>query len=147
MKLNILFILSKSKLNKKGRCPIKCRLTFNKVRHHFSTRLFVKPNCWITNKQIVILPDEDENYINTQLSLIRTKLSQAFLMLQIKEERFTAEDVFKLYKGEKTDKEYNVIELFERYLKRLKTLVNIDIAQVTWNKYYYIKNDVKSFIK
>ena len=36
MKLNILFILSKSKLNKKGKCPIKCRVTYIKKRTPFA---------------------------------------------------------------------------------------------------------------
>ena len=30
MKLNILYFLSKTKLNKKGKCPIKWIITFNK---------------------------------------------------------------------------------------------------------------------
>ena len=51
-------------------------------------------------------------------------------MLQIKESSLTVEDIYTVYKGEKIEKEYNVIEFFERYLKRLKTLVGIDIKQV-----------------
>ena len=51
------------------------------------------------------------------------------------------------FKNIKFSEEYNVVEFFDRCLKRLKMLINIDIKQVTWNKYYYIKNDVKSFIK
>ncbi|AXT18474.1 site-specific integrase [Flavobacteriaceae bacterium AU392] len=147
MKLNILFIVSKTKLNKKGKCPIRCRLTYNKERRHFATGLFINPNNWLS-KQQTIKPDEpDAELIETQLSLIKTKINKAFLMLQIKEESFNVEDVYSLYKGEKTQKQYNVVEFFERYLNKLKTLIGIDIKQVTWNKFYYIKNDVKSFIK
>lgn len=43
--------------------------------------------------------------------------------------------------------EYNVAEYFERYLKQLKTLIGIDIKQITYNKFEYVKNDVKAFVK
>ncbi|MCK5401036.1 MAG: site-specific integrase, partial [Flavobacteriaceae bacterium] len=69
------------------------------------------------------------------------------LMLQIKEEAFTVIDVFKGFRGEKTAKEYNTIEFFERYLKRIKKLINIDIKHATWKKFEYVKKHVKSFIK
>ncbi|MDA9344097.1 site-specific integrase [Algibacter sp.] len=147
MKLNILYIVSKTKLNKKGRCPIKCRLTYNKIRHHFATGLFINPTNWNSKQQLVKPREPDSEYINNQLSLIKTKINKAFLMLQIKEERFNVEDIYSLYKGDKTQKEHNVVEYFESYLKKLKTLINIDIKQVTWNKFNYIKKDVKSFVK
>ncbi len=46
----------------------------------------------------------------------------------------------------KLRKEYNVIEYFEHRLNKLKKLIGIDIKQVTWDKSYYVKNNVKSFI-
>lgn len=46
MKLNVLFLLYKSKTNASGKCPIRCRITYNKKRKEFSTGLFVVPaNC------------------------------------------------------------------------------------------------------
>jgi integrase/recombinase XerD len=146
-KLNILFYLYKNKTNKKGQCPVRCRLTYLKKRKQFSTGLFINPNHWNSKQQKVKPPEPDRDTINTQLGLIKTKINKAFLMLQIKEEDFTVEDIYSLYKGKKSSKEYNVIEFFERYLKRLKTLIGIDIKQVTWNKHYYVKEDVKRFLK
>lgn len=40
-----------------------------------------------------------------------------------------------------------MVEYFERYLKQLKTLIGIDIKQITYNKFEYVKNDIKAFIK
>ena len=147
IKVNLLFYLYKIKPNKKGQCPVRCRITYLKKRKQFSTGLFISPSNWNSKQQLVKPPEPDSELINTQLSLIKTKLSQAFLMLQIKESSFTVSDIYTVYKGEKIEKEYNVIEFFERYLKRLKTLVGIDIKQVTWNKHLYVKDDVKRFIK
>jgi len=95
MKLNILFILSKTKLNKNGKCPIKCRITYNKKRHHFATGLYMNPSNWNSKKQQVEPPEPDKNYTNTQLSLIKQNLNQAFLFLQVKGTPFTALDIYK----------------------------------------------------
>jgi integrase/recombinase XerD len=42
-KLTVLFVISTNKTNKKGLCPLNCRITFNKDRKQFSTGLFINP--------------------------------------------------------------------------------------------------------
>lgn len=140
MKLNIRYLLYKSKTNSSGKCPVRCRITYNLKRKEFSTGQFIKPDHWNNKQQLVKPPEPDSDYINSQLSLIKTKINRAFLLLQVQENSFTVEDIYKTYKGEKREKDYYVIEFFERYLKRRKTLVDIDIVQVTWNKHSYVKN-------
>jgi len=147
MKLNILYFISKSHANKSGKCPIRCRLTFKKERKQFAIGKLIYPSNWNSKQQEVEPPEPDSDYINSQLSLIKTKINRAFLLLQVQENSFSVEDIYSLYKGVKSTREYDVIEFFDRYLKRLKTLVGIDIVQVTWNKHNYVKNDIKSFIK
>jgi integrase/recombinase XerD len=147
MKINILFIINKQKVNAKGLCALMCRLTFNKTRKMFSTGQFINPKYWNSKQQLVKSPEPDRDNINTQLSLIKTKINKAFLLLQIKEESFTVEEIYSLYRGKRLTKEHNVVEYFERYLNKLKTLIGIDLKQVTWNKFNYVKNDAKAFIK
>ena len=136
-----------SRLNKIGKCVIRCRITCKKQRKEFSTGLFIYPKYWNSTKQQV--PDDSENseYINTQLGLIINKMNQAFLLLQVQESTFSVDDIYALYKGEKIKKEYNAIEYFEVFLERLKKLIDIDLKQVTWNKFFYVKQHVKAFIK
>jgi integrase/recombinase XerD len=148
MKINILFIIkNKSNTNYKKKCPIGCRITLDKKRKEFSTGQFINPKHWDGKLQIVKPPEPDSDTINSQLSLIKTKINKAFLLLQVKEVNFTVDDIYRLYKGEKLTKEYNVVEYFEHYLKQLKTLIGIDIKQITYNKFEYVKNDVKAFVK
>jgi integrase len=147
MKIKILFLLYKSKINKSVKCPIRCRITFNKQRKEFSTGLFINPKYWNSKHQIAELPNDENDYINNQLSLVKSKINKAFLLLQIQENNFNVNDIYTLYKGKKLAKQYNTIEYFEGYLKSLKRLVNIEIKQVTWDKYYYVKCNVKDFIK
>ncbi len=146
-KLSIRLILSKTRIREDFKCPLYCRITFREKRKEFSTGLFINPKHWNSKQQIVKPPEPDSDTINSQLSLIKTKINRAFLLLQVKEANFTVEDIYSLYKGKKLVKEHNVIEYFERYLNRLKTLIGIDLKQVTWNKFNYVKNDVKAFIK
>jgi hypothetical protein len=56
-------------------------MTYKKVRKEFSTGKFIKPTNWNSKQQLVEPPEPDAELINTQLSLIRTKLNQAFLFL------------------------------------------------------------------
>ncbi len=56
MKLNILYIVNKHKMNKKGLCPINCRLTFRKSMKHFATGLFINPKSWNSKQQLIKPP-------------------------------------------------------------------------------------------
>ena len=147
MKLNIRLFLNRNKVNASGKCPIRCRVTYRKQRKEFSTGLLILPKYWNSKKQKVLEDDVLSEYNNTQLSLIINKMNQAFLLLQVQESIFDVGDIYTLYKGENIKKECNTVEYFEVFLKSLKRLVNIDIKQITFNKYFYVKQHVKAFIK
>ncbi|WP_313098266.1 site-specific integrase [Epilithonimonas sp.] len=147
MKLSILFLLRRNKINVKGLCPIECRITLDKQRKPFSTGIFINPKYWYNAKQISKPPNEENNYINNQLSLIKNKINQAFLLLQVKEEPFDVNDIYNQYAGKTLVKEYGLIEYYQIYLERLKKLIGIEIKQQTWDKFSYIKKDVSEFIK
>ena len=88
MKIKIRFYIDKTKTNKTGNCPINCRATYNKNRKQFSTGIFIKPEYWDSQHQIAKPPKVENDYINTQLSLIKSKINRAFLLLQIQENSF-----------------------------------------------------------
>ncbi|WP_449400517.1 Arm DNA-binding domain-containing protein [Chryseobacterium wanjuense] len=85
-----------------------CRLTFQGDRKAFSTGLFINPNCWNSKQQKAKPPNDENTFINSQLSLIKNEINQAFLFLQVNEETFDVEDVFLQYKGKfpKRTKQY-----------------------------------------
>ncbi|RMZ51407.1 site-specific integrase [Flavobacteriaceae bacterium PRS1] len=139
--------MSTSRIRKDIKASLICRLTYVKERKQFATGLFINPNNWNSKQQLVKPPEPDSDYINNQLSLIKTKINRAFLMLQFQEISFTVIDIYSLYKGEKSTRDYSVIEYFERYLNKLKKLINIDIKLTTWKKFEYVKKHVQSFIK
>ncbi len=105
MKLSIRLFPAGNRINISGKCPVRCRITYNKQRKEFSTGLFIYPKYW--NSRMQKVPDDSENseYINTQLGLIINKMNQAFLLLQIQGVSFSVDDIYALYKGEKIKKE------------------------------------------
>ena len=147
MKTTILFQLYKAKTNFKGLCPIRCRITFNKKRKEFSTGIFINPSFWNGKQQQAEPPEPDVDYINTQLSLIRQHLNQAFLFLQVKGTPFTVLDIYSQYKGETPKDELGVIEVYKLHNDRIKKLIGIEIQQVTYSKYLESGKHLQDFIK
>lgn len=145
--INLLFVLSSSRKRKDGKAILYCRITYLKKRSQFSTGLFINPKLWNNKHQKAEPPNDETEFINSQLSLIKSKINKAFLLLQVQEGNFTVDDIYTLYKGKKSTKEYNTVEYFEAFLIKLKRLIGKGIKEVTWNKFYYVKNNVKSFIK
>ncbi len=137
-KLTILFILQKNRINKQNKCPIRCRITYNKKRKIFSTGFFINPEFWESKEQIAEPPNKDNNFMNIQLSLIKQEINQAFLFLQVNEKMFDVEDIYTKYKGKTIKKQYGTLEYYREFIENHKKLVGIEIKQVTWNKFKYI---------
>ncbi len=140
-------MLYMAKTNSKGMCPIRCRVTYKKVRKDFSTGKFINPKHWNSKKQLVEPPEPDAALINTQLSLISTKLNQAFLLLQVNEINFDVYDIYQQYKGKPLKKERGVVEIYDMHSARIMKLIGIDIKQVTYSKYVESGRHLQAFIK
>ncbi len=145
--LKILFLLDKVKSNKQGNAPIRCRLTFNKQRKIFSTGFFINPTQWNSKLQLAKPPNENNNYINTQLSLIKSKINQAFLFLQVNNVEFTIDDIVAQYKGVSVKKDLGLVEVYNLFLERIEKLIDKEIKLVTYKKYEESFVHLKDFIK
>jgi len=143
----VLFILVKKRMNKRNKCAIKCRLTYRKERKDFSTGQFINPRNWNRQVQQVIPPEPDCDFINTQLSLIKTKINKAFLFLQVNEIKFNVQDIYLHYVGKPLKKDYGVIEVYNLHSARIQKLIGIDIKQVTYEKYLESGVHLQGFIK
>ena len=146
-KINLLFILARYRTNNTNKSAMKCRITFRKKRKEFATGLFINPSLWNSKQQLVKPPEPDADYVNSQLSLIRTKLNQAFLFLQVKGTAFNVQDIYIQYKGETNKKDFGVIEVYNLHSARIKKLIGIDIKQVTYQKYLESGVHLQGFIK
>lgn len=146
-KLNLLFIVSKSRIRKDGKAPLFCRLTYLEKRKQFSTGLFINPKNWNNSLQECEPPNNDNNYINSQLNLIKNQINQVFLYLQINNSEFTVDDIYTKFKGNTPKKEFGVLEVYELFNIRIHKLIGRDLQKVTYKKYIESFVHLKSFIK
>ena len=146
-KLNIRFVIAKNKTRANGTAPLFCRITYLEKRKQFATGYFVKPKEWFNKLQIVKPPNKENDFINTQLSLIKQNVSQAFLFLQVNQQEFSVIDIYKQYKGETITKEYGVVEMYELLCKRLEKLIAVELEKQTHDKYLESGKHLKNYLK
>ena len=133
-------------MNKKGKCPIKCRITFLKSRKEFSTGIFINPDYWSSSRQKA-LPDSKENTIlNNKLSLIRQQIDKAFLMLQILPNEFDVDDIYRKYRGEDSKEEITILGAYDLHNKKTEKLIGIDFNKLSWSRYIESRRKVALFI-
>ncbi len=147
MTIKILFVLDKSKSNSKGLAPLKCRITYMGERKPFATGIFINPQNWDNKQQKAKPPNSENETINTQLSLIKNKINQAFLFLQVNEEEFDVEDVFLQYKGNPPKKNKTILQLFQEHNDRVEKLIGKEYSIATLWKFKQAKELLKDFIK
>jgi len=147
MKLSILFLLRRNKLNVKGLCPIECRITLDSQRKPFSTGVFINPDCWNVSKQKAYPPNKGNAHINTQLSLIKQEINQAFLFLQVQNKEFDVDDIYRQYKGENIKQEKSILEMFQLHILKQEKLIGISTTKVSLAKFHQTETHVKAFIK
>lgn len=145
-KLSILFVLQKIKINKKGQCPIKCRITFLKSRKEFSTGIFINPDYWDSGKQKAIPPNKENNILNNKLSLISHQINEAFLMLQILPNDFDVDDIYRKYKGEDSKEEITILGAYDLHNDKTQKLIGIDFNRLSWSRYVESRRKVALFI-
>ena len=146
-KISITFLLARSRINSIGKCSIRCRITYQKKRYEFATGLFINPKNWSSKFQKTHPQNEDNDFINTEISLIKAKFNQAFLFLQVQDRDFSVEDIYKQYKGELTAENYTIIEMFNLHISKQGKLIGISTSVVSVAKFFQTKTHVKSFIK
>lgn len=146
-RLIILFFLQKNRTNKQNKCPIRCRITYYKKRKEFSTGFFINPEHWNSKEQLAKPPDKNNTFINTQLSLIKQQINQAFLFLQVNEKEFDVEDIYLQYKGKSIKSEKTFLEVFDYHNSKVKKMIGISYVESTYKKFEECKRLVKNFIK
>lgn len=144
--MKILFYIRKNKINSKNECPLTCRITMDYSRKEFSTGLFINPDHWNAKKQKAIPSTRDNSQINTQLSLIKQEINQAFLVLQVQGREFNAEDIYMHYKGENIKDDKSIMEIFNLHIAKQEKLIGISTTKGSVAKFYQTKTHVKNYI-
>lgn len=146
-KTTILFVISPTKVNQKGLCPLNCRITLNKERKQFSTGLFVNPNYWENKLQKVNSQDANHKFINTQIEQIQIKINNIALVFQLQGGNCTLDNIFNKYIGIEIKKKEYVLSYYKQYLAKIKKLVGLEIKDNTYKKFVYVGNHLEAFLK
>lgn len=146
-RLSIRFVINKAKMNKRGLCPISCRLTYRLKRKAISTGEFIDPLHWNAKTQQASSKTISGQQINLQLQMISANIKKAHLQLQMMETEFGVNEIYSKYIGKVEKKEDYVISYFEKFLAKQFKLIGKDLKLSTWKKFEYVYNDVKEFIK
>ena len=146
-KTTILFVISPTKINQKGLCPLNCRITLNKQRKQFTTGLFVNPNYWENKLQKVNTQDPNYKFINAQIEQIQIKINNIALVFQLQGEDCSLDNIYNKYIGVEIKKKEYVLSYYKQYLSRIKKLVGLEIKNNTYNKFVYVGNHLESFLK
>jgi len=146
-KISILFLLNKVKINKKGLCSIRCRITYQKKIKIFSTGLFINPEHWNNKQQVAKPPSAENKIINIQLSLISQKINEAFLMIQVLPNEFDVDDIYKKFMGEDTKDEITILGAYDLHNEKMKKLIGVDFNKLSWSRYVESRRKVAEFIK
>lgn len=146
-KLHILFVLDKVNTNTKGIAPLRCRMTLLGKRKIFSIGIFINPNFWNSKKQKAFPKNQENEYINMQISLISQQINEAFLFLQVNKKDFDVDDIYLKYKGEVPNNEKTILQIFTIHNEKVEKLIGKDYAKPTFWKYRQSKELLKDFIK
>lgn len=145
-KLAVLFFLKRNRINKIGKCPIRCRITFLKNRKEFSTGIFINPDHWESGQQKASPPSTENTLLNNKLSLIYQQIDKAFLMLQILPNDFDVDDIYRKYKGEDSKEEISILGAYDLHNEKTKKLIGIDFNELSWSRYVVSRRKVALFI-
>lgn len=146
-KLRILFVIALNRIKKNNQAPIYCRITYNKKRKQFSTGIYVDSSSWDREKQLIKDSEKNSSEYNTGLSLIKQKINQAFLLLEVNSGEYDVEDIYLQYAGKNIKASKTLLEVFELHNSRMNKLIGVEYSKATYNKFIEAKNHVSNFIR
>ncbi|MDB0600280.1 site-specific integrase [Tenacibaculum maritimum] len=146
-KLRILLVIALNRIKKNNQAPIYCRITYNKKRKQFSTGIYIDSSSWDREKQLIKDFEKNNSEYNTRLSLIKQKINQAFLLLEVNSGEYDVEDIYLQYAGKNIKASKTLLEVFELHNSRMNKLIDIEYSKSTYIKFIEAKNHTSNFIK
>lgn len=147
---SIRFFARKSRGAKENQSPISVRVTVNNSRVEISLAKNVPDEIWLEKLQKCKGQTKEFKQINDFLELTTFKINEIRHRLIIEGKVLTADLLKTRYKGMPDADEIHqptILELYEIHNKKLKELIDIDIAQATYKRHNTSKSHVATFIK
>ncbi len=136
----------KSKSNKQKQSPVVMTINYSKLRTQIYTGVWIDKKQWDSRKKIVKGNDEYIASINDTLKSLEVKARKVCNELVLSGKPFNAITIKdKLKNG--FNNQLKVIEGFDIFLVKMKSLIGSKYTQATFVKYTNTKERVKEFIK
>ncbi len=145
-RLSILFYPKSSNQKENNLVPIYLRVTLNGKRFEMSTDRMVEPKAWIPGGNSVKGSKEEAKVLNTYLSNLETKVYKIINNLELSDKEVTFDLLKAELKGE-TQKQHTLIGIFNYHNEHMKSLIGIDYAIGTYNRYRVTIGKLKAFLK
>ncbi|MCU0352204.1 MAG: site-specific integrase [Cytophagales bacterium] len=127
-------IVRRNRANAAGEIPVFFRIIVNGKSVEISTRQYVAPGQWSSEKGRVKGNTETARTVNTYLDNLRNKIQKVFNKLEEKNEAVTAEKIKNIHLG-KSSRQKTLLEVFGYHNEKMKAQVGGDFAQGTLVRY------------
>src|SRR5690606_30206231 len=100
-----------------------------------SSKKFINPKHWDQKMMKMKGNTEEARSINSYLEKLKAKITQTQIVLEYQEIALTLESFMNVFIGKSAERERTLIPVFEEHNKRLFSLVGIEYAQGTYDRY------------
>lgn len=144
---SVLYFIKRTKINKKGECPIVMRITINGVRVEAYLKKYIDPALWDTVKGKAIGKTDYAKQLNLYLDTVRVNLMKIEHQLALEGQQSTAQKVLDRFHGKDAAVRYTLIPLFKEHNKKCRKLIGIDFAPATVERYDTCLKHIREFLK
>ncbi len=141
----VLFYIKRTKKLKDGTSPIFARITVNGQRTEFGMQLSIAEVLWNKDKGRANGSSKDSRIINSEIESAYLKLHEKRVELERSGIEVTAQGIKNEYFGINESRR-TLLEVFSEHNDRCKSLVDIDFAQGTYERYVACYGHVKRFM-
>ena len=138
----VLFYIKRTKKLKDGTSPIFARITVNGQRTEFGMQLSIAEVLWNKDKGRANGSSKDSRIINSEIESAYLKLHEKRVELERSGIEVTAQGIKNEYFGINESRR-TLLEVFSEHNDRCKSLVDIDFAQGTYERYVACFGHVK----
>ncbi len=142
----VLFYIRRTQILKDGTVPVYVRITVNRQRAEFTVQRSIEVDQWDSQKGCVKGYSKKANQLNSYFESIKAQLHQYKLDLSERGKLVTAYSLKNSYLGIDVDSK-TILEVFKEHNERCKSLIDIDFAQGTYDRYNTCYQHVERFIR
>ena len=142
----VLFYIRRTQILKDGTVPVYVRITVNRKRAEFGVQKSIEVDQWDSQKGCARGYSVKAKQLNSYLETIKAQLYQHKMVLSERGEVITAYKIKNAFLGIDDDKK-TILKVFREHNERCKSLINIDFAQGTYDRYNTCCQHIERYIR